>query len=318
MEYLPLAQAGGRILGQQLIAKENVPAFNRSPYDGYAFHAADTKMASADNPVVFRVLEQIPAGSVSTKSVSRGTASKVFTGSSIPDGADAVIKYEKTKFTDDYVTVCYPLNPGENIVRAGEDIRKGAVLAECGDVIDPGLAGVLAAQGEAMPLVYKIPKVAFFPPAASSWRRRLCPEAEKSVIQTAICWKYRGADSLYCAQGNAPGPAFVPDLGCGSDFDGGLQKCAIAPDWRCPERKRKGLYRGYRTFYCFGYRFEGGYGSSVLRILRNKGDFPVYSEKNGKTRDSGRSLSPCFRIIVWNPYIRGEGGRYAFSRSSKV
>ena len=72
------------------------------------------------------------------------------------------IKYEKTKFTDDYVTVCYPLNPGENIVRAGEDIRKGAVLAECGDVIDPGLAGVLAAQGEAMPLVYKIPKVAFF------------------------------------------------------------------------------------------------------------------------------------------------------------
>ena len=74
MEYLPLSQAGGRILGQQLIAKDNVPAFDRSPYDGYAFRAADTKMASADNPVVFRVLEQIPAGSVSTKSVSRGTA----------------------------------------------------------------------------------------------------------------------------------------------------------------------------------------------------------------------------------------------------
>lgn len=162
MEYLPLSQAGGRILGQQLIARENVPAFDRSPYDGYAFRAADTKMASADNPVVFRVLEQIPAGSVSTKTVLHGTASKVFTGSPIPDGADAVIKYEKTEFTDDYVTVFHPLNPGENIIRTGEDIRKGTVLAECGDVIGPGLAGVLAAQGEAMPLVYKIPRVAIF------------------------------------------------------------------------------------------------------------------------------------------------------------
>lgn len=160
MEQVPLSECGGRVLAQDLIAQENVPAFDRSPYDGYAVRAEDTVLASKEHPVTLQILEEIPAGAVPTKEVLAGTATKVLTGAPIPKVADAVIMYEKTVFTDETVTLFAPVKSGSNIVRTGEDISKGAVLARSGTVVDPGLAGTLAAQGEAMPLVYRKPKVA--------------------------------------------------------------------------------------------------------------------------------------------------------------
>ncbi|MBQ8831507.1 MAG: molybdopterin molybdotransferase MoeA [Oscillospiraceae bacterium] len=159
-ERIPLSECGGRVLAQDLIAQENVPAFDRSPYDGYALRAEDTALASKEHPVTLQILEEIPAGAVPTEEITAGTAAKVLTGAPIPQGADVVVMYEKTEFTDDTVTLFAPLMVGDNIVHAGEDIQKGAVLAKRGTVIDPGLAGTLAAQGVSMPLVYKVPKVA--------------------------------------------------------------------------------------------------------------------------------------------------------------
>ena len=158
-ECVPLSLCGGRVLAQDVIAEENIPAFDRSPYDGYAFRAADTAAASKEAPVTFRVLEEIPAGAVPTVTVTEGTAVKLLTGAPIPAGADAVTMYEKTTFTEDSVTIYSPSRPGDNIVHTGEDVRKGTVLARQGDVIDPGIAGTLAAQGTAAPLVYRVPRV---------------------------------------------------------------------------------------------------------------------------------------------------------------
>ncbi|MBR5472057.1 MAG: molybdopterin molybdotransferase MoeA [Oscillibacter sp.] len=158
-ERLDLTQSGGRILAQDLIAAENIPAFDRSPYDGYAFRAADTMTATREQPVMLRVLEEIPAGAVPTLPVTEGTASKILTGAPIPEGTDAVIKFEDTVFTADTVTLSSPAKSGQNIVRAGEDVRKGQLLARRGDIIDPGLAGTLASQGIAAPTVYRRPKV---------------------------------------------------------------------------------------------------------------------------------------------------------------
>lgn len=159
-QSVPLSECGGRILAQKVTAQENIPPFDRSPYDGYALRAADAASAARDAPVILRVVEEIPAGAVPAKAVTQGTAAKVLTGAPIPDGADAVVMYEKTKFTKDSVTLFNSVSPGENIIRAGEDVQKGAQLARCGDRIDPGLAGALAAQGIAMPLVYQKARVA--------------------------------------------------------------------------------------------------------------------------------------------------------------
>ena len=158
-ERVALEDCGGRILAEDLVAGEDIPAFDRSPYDGYAFRAADTAGASPEHPLTLRVLEEIPAGGVSHVPVTAGTAVRVMTGAPIPPGADAVVMFERTTFTGETVTLTRQAAPGENLIRAGEDARRGTVLARRGQRIDAGLAGTLASLGEARPLVFRIPTV---------------------------------------------------------------------------------------------------------------------------------------------------------------
>lgn len=159
-EETALLDCAGRVLARELTAAADVPAFDRSPYDGYAFRAADVAAATREAPVTLRILEEVPAGAVPTKAVAAGTATKVLTGAPVPEGADAVINFEVTEFTAEAVTLFAPVKPGSNIVRRGEDVKRGAVLLCAGQVVDAGAAGVLAAQGVARPEVYRVPKVA--------------------------------------------------------------------------------------------------------------------------------------------------------------
>ena len=158
-ETVPLEEAAGRVLALELTAAENVPSFNRSPYDGYAFRSEDVAGASEKSPVTLKVIDYIPAGDVPHAEVTEGTAAHLMTGAPVPEGADAVLPFEKTSFTDTEVTVFAPAAPGSNVVLAGEDVLKGTKLAEPGVLIDAGLAGVLAGQGRFMPLVYRRPLV---------------------------------------------------------------------------------------------------------------------------------------------------------------
>ena len=158
-ERVPLPAAAGRILAETVTASRDVPPFDRSPYDGYAFQAADTAAADREHPVTLRILEEIPAGSMWTQTVTPGTAAKILTGAPVPPGADAVTKYEETEFTGETVTIFQRFRSGENVVPRGEDVAAGDVLAEAGTVIDGALLGTLAAQNIAEPLVYRVPKV---------------------------------------------------------------------------------------------------------------------------------------------------------------
>lgn len=158
-EEVSLSHCVGRILAQPLTAEENVPPFDRSPYDGYAFRAEDVSAAGRETPVTLRILEEVAAGAVPTRTVTPGTAVKILTGAPIPPGADAVVKFEETEFTMETVTVFTPFKSGQNIVRMGEDVTAGQVLAQPGQSIDPGLAGTLAGQGVYHPLAYKKPRV---------------------------------------------------------------------------------------------------------------------------------------------------------------
>lgn len=158
-EEIALAESFGRVLAERVEAAENVPAFDRSPYDGYAFRSADSANASKETPVTLQIIEEVPAGAVPTRACVPGTAVKILTGAPIPEGADAVVPYERTEFTERAVTLFSSAKPGENIVYTGEDVRKGDLLAAQGSRIDPGTAGTLAAQGIARPKVYRVPKV---------------------------------------------------------------------------------------------------------------------------------------------------------------
>ena len=158
-ESVPLTACAGRVLAFDLTAGSDVPPFDRSAYDGYALRSADTAQAAPEHPVTLSVTETIPAGKTASLPVTPGHAAHLMTGAAIPDGADCVIMFEKTRFTEANVTLSEPLRPGDNIVRRGEDITAGSLLASRGTCIDAGLAGTLAAQGIGLVQVYRKPVI---------------------------------------------------------------------------------------------------------------------------------------------------------------
>ena len=156
-ERVPLARTLGRILAEDVRAVGDVPPFDRSPFDGYAFRSADSSSAAREKPVTLYVIEEIPAGHEGKKTVLPGTAAKILTGAPIPHGADCVCKFEDTDFTAETVTVYKPYGPGANIIPRGEDLKTGDLAAERGTVVDCALMGALATQNQPRPLVYRRP-----------------------------------------------------------------------------------------------------------------------------------------------------------------
>ena len=160
IEKAALSACAGRVLAQEVVAQSDIPPFDRSPYDGYAFRAVDVENASPQSPVTLQIVDYIATGDVPHVPVTEGTAVHLMTGAPVPEGADAVLPFEKTHFTDQEVTVDMPVKSGSNVVYAGEDVRKGTVLCHPGVRIDAGLAGTLAGQGIFAPYVYRKPLVA--------------------------------------------------------------------------------------------------------------------------------------------------------------
>ena len=156
----PVAQSYGRVLSQAVRAPEAVPPFDRSPLDGYALRAADIAQASQAQPVTLEIVAEVPAGSCAAARLAPGQAVKILTGAPIPDGADLVVKFEDTDFTDRTVTFFRPERSGSNLVRAGEDLAQGACIAEAGTRITPPVAALLAAVGCAQVPVFERPRAA--------------------------------------------------------------------------------------------------------------------------------------------------------------
>ena len=95
-EKIPLLEGYGRVLAEEVRATMDVPPFAKSPFDGYAFKSEDTINATPENPVVFTITEEIPAGKAPLYPVKSGTAAKILTGAPVPEGADTIVKYEET------------------------------------------------------------------------------------------------------------------------------------------------------------------------------------------------------------------------------
>jgi molybdopterin molybdotransferase len=158
-EKVSLTKASGRILAEDVLAHLDIPPFDRSAYDGYAFRAADCAGASSQTPMTLKVTAEITAGASSVKPLKPGEAVKILTGAPIPPGADSVVMFEATEFTAREVTLFEPFRSGQNIVPAGEDVRAGTLIAAQGSRLDPALVGALAAQGHTEVPVFQRPKV---------------------------------------------------------------------------------------------------------------------------------------------------------------
>ncbi|MGG3469411.1 gephyrin-like molybdotransferase Glp [Neobacillus pocheonensis] len=143
------------ILAEPVTAKENVPGFDRSTVDGYAVRAKDTYGSSESMPGFLTLAGEVKMGEVPTAVVSPGKAVYVPTGGMLPVGSDSVIMIEHCEDVDGLLNTYKQAAPGENIIRAGEDIREGEVLLEKGVKLRPQELGALASLGITHVMVYR-------------------------------------------------------------------------------------------------------------------------------------------------------------------
>jgi len=159
-EAVPLLDSLRRIVAEDVTSTLDVPLTDRAAMDGYAVLAKDTFPAGKFKPAQLHVLETLYADSVPTKRVTKGRCTEVATGSTLPNGADAVVMVEDTERERDAVKIYKPVHPGEHVSRQGEDIRKGSIVVRTGEWITPAKLGALAAIGRDRVTVFAKPRVA--------------------------------------------------------------------------------------------------------------------------------------------------------------
>lgn len=157
-EEVSLEDSLDRILAEDYVSKTNIPNFRRSALDGFAINYEETESIS-DNPKKFRIHGYIGAGTLHEDGYEEDTAIKIMTGAPVPDGYDSVIKKEDIVEEDGFVYIPYKLKENANVVQIGEDIALGDIIAEKGEVINPGTIGVLASLGETKVKVFKKPLI---------------------------------------------------------------------------------------------------------------------------------------------------------------
>lgn len=160
IEEVGIYECGGRVLAEDIVARTNIPPFDRSAMDGYALVAEDTFGASETNPVLLKYIGEIRVGEQPSLEVKSGLAVRVFTGSTMPNGANAVIPLEFTRIVGEYLEIFASVSPYKNVSREGEDVRRGEVVLKRAEILQPQDAGILASLGFETVRVFRKPKVA--------------------------------------------------------------------------------------------------------------------------------------------------------------
>ena len=149
IETVPLGESLGRVLAEPVTSSIDSPPFDKSLMDGFAVRAADV----ADGRATLRLVDEVTAGHVASKSVASGEAIQIMTGAPIPDGADAVVRIEDTRIEsgpDDSRMVLIDTRPttvGQDLVRQGTSMRQGETVLPAGRRIRPQELGLLAELG---------------------------------------------------------------------------------------------------------------------------------------------------------------------------
>jgi len=148
-DTIALAQAQGRVLAETVLSAVSVPPADNSAMDGYAFCLADLP-----EDRLLSVSQRIPAGHAPSP-LAKGTATRLFTGSVIPDGADCVVMQEQCELLGDRIRLQTVPEAGNNIRPAGQDIQPGQTVVLEGERLDGRHLGVLASVGVATVKVYR-------------------------------------------------------------------------------------------------------------------------------------------------------------------
>lgn len=159
-ERVPILQALGRILAEDVVSDMDIPPLPNSAMDGYAVRFADLASQSAGEPPRLRIVGEVPAGRVRTDPLGVGEAVRIMTGAPLPPGADTVVRFEDATVEGDWLIVKRRIAQGRDVRAAGEDVRAGEVVLRQGDLLRPQEIGMLAALGRAQVAVVRRPRIA--------------------------------------------------------------------------------------------------------------------------------------------------------------
>ncbi|HEY1180989.1 MAG TPA: gephyrin-like molybdotransferase Glp, partial [Rhodocyclaceae bacterium] len=163
IERLFVRQALGRVLAEDAISPINVPAHDNSAMDGYAVRFADI---SGDAPARLKVVGTVFAGHPSPAALQPGEALRIMTGAVIPQGVDTVVIQEVCTVDGEGEQLSVTIPPGQkqgqNIRRAGEDLRANHAAITAGKLLRPAELGLLASIGAAEVSVRRRVRVALF------------------------------------------------------------------------------------------------------------------------------------------------------------
>lgn len=173
-EAIPLAEALGRYLADDIIADSDLPPFNRAQMDGYAVRAADIETATPDAPTRLRIAGESAAGRGWHNEMRSGEAVRIMTGAPVPKGADSVQQVELTREVDGnlevdtnrelngsgVVEIFHAVETGRSIVPRGTEIKEGDTVLRSGEHINAAMTAVLASFGYAEVKVGRRPRAA--------------------------------------------------------------------------------------------------------------------------------------------------------------
>lgn len=156
-EVLPIRESLGRVLSADILSPANVPNYDNSAMDGYAFNSADI-----DKSTELKVIGSAFAGKAFVDGIQSGECVRIMTGSMIPKGADTVIMQERVKVEGDLIRFTEVPKPKANVRYTGEDLQLGKIVLAAGNMMRAADLGLIASLGIGEVSVYRRLKVAFF------------------------------------------------------------------------------------------------------------------------------------------------------------
>lgn len=185
-------EALNRVLAEDIVAKTDLPRFDRAAVDGYVVRAEDTFGATQYKPCIFQFTKE--------DTLTQNQTKQVWTGNPLPRNASAVAMLEDTETAKAKLEVWTPLTPGENISKRGEDILEGQTAIQAGTRLKPHHLGLVAALGETQVKVHEKPKVAII--ATGNELAELGTRLQETqiydtnrLVLSGLCWE-NGAEPL--------------------------------------------------------------------------------------------------------------------------
>lgn len=150
---LSFTETLGRILAEDIISDIDIPPFNKSAMDGYAYRREDENMP-------LKVVQLVQAGYSTIPYLNKGECVKIMTGARLPENANAVAKIENTQLDEEGRVIIVKTENKSNIRYVSEDVKKGDIVLKKGTLIRPQEIATFATVGKTFVEVYKQPNVA--------------------------------------------------------------------------------------------------------------------------------------------------------------